>query len=68
MKKHISKIMIVFSILFFIWGVIVFVSSVNVDTFFSFSTNEERLNIILLFSSGGLFLGIYRIIDLLERR
>ena len=65
MKKHISKIMLIFSIIFFVIAIIPFVYYVGSD--YSLDYNEQ-IRLILQFIASGVFLGLYRIIDLLERQ
>ena len=68
LKRHIPKVMLLLSAIFFVWGIITFAGSVYIDGWFRLPTNDIRLNVILLFSFAGLFLALYRIIDLLERK
>jgi len=68
LKRHIPKVMLLLSAIFFVWGIITFVSFVYIDGWFRLPTGDIRLNVILLFSFAGLFLALYRIIDLLERK
>ena len=65
MKKHISKIILSFSLAFFIWGFIYLIDTIHA---WNKIPDAKILNIILLFTSSGLFLGLYSIIDLLERK
>ena len=64
-KKHISKIMLVFSLSFFIIALSIVVYNAGFSYHFE---GNQPLYLILLFASAGLFLGLYRIIDILERK
>ena len=65
MKKHISKIMLLFSLSFFVTALVTVVYHVGHG--YSLDHNQQ-IRLILQFISAGLFLGLYRIIDLLERK
>jgi hypothetical protein len=64
MKKHISKVMLIFSIAFFAIALITVVATVGRG--YSFDDNQ-KVQLILQFLSSGIFIGLYRIIDLLEK-
>ena len=65
MKKYISKIMLFFSLSFFI--IALSIVGYNAGFAYSFEGNQP-LYLILLFASSALCLGLYRIIDLLEKK
>jgi len=65
MKKHIPKIMLLFSLTFFIIAMVTVVY--NAGHGYSFDGNQQ-LRLILQFGSTGLFLGLYRIIDILDKK
>jgi hypothetical protein len=64
MKKHISKAMLILSLSFFIIALITVVATAGRG--YSFDDNQ-KLRLILQFLSFGIFLGLYRVIDLLEK-
>lgn len=65
MKKYISKIMFILAVLFF--GSAVFVIGGVVSNNIPWHDTEQIILLILIAFSG-LFLGLYRIIDLLEKK
>ncbi len=64
-SQHINKIMLGLSILFF--AVLTFIVGTALFEDAGFS-GSDRLLILALVSLSGLFLGLYRIIDLLEKK
>jgi hypothetical protein len=65
-KKYISKAMVIFSILFFNAAVFTFIERIQQHR--EWFDHETVVRLALLFVASGLFLGLYRIIDLLENR
>ncbi|MDR1736182.1 MAG: hypothetical protein LBR85_04850 [Oscillospiraceae bacterium] len=67
MKKHISKIMLIFSMFLFVVAVIVFIGLLRRALGGDF-TNSEWWGLCILLGCSVFFLGLYRIIDLLEKK
>ena len=65
MKRHILKIMFAFSLSFLAMALYSIVY--NLGFGYSFDDNQ-KLRLILLFLSSGIFLGLYRIMDLLDKK
>jgi len=58
--------MLIFSLIFF--GVALFTFIIHAGHGNSFDDNNQLIRLILNFIASGLFLGLYRIIDLLEQK
>jgi amino acid transporter len=67
-KNHIPKIMIIFSMIFFVIGIFNFINRIQSGRGLSGFNHENIVPLVLLFALSGLFLALYRIIDLLEKR
>ena len=65
MKKHLSKIILVFALLFFVLAADLFVQSVLGSILFDFNYTETLVMLGAVFA-GFVLLALWRIIDLLE--
>lgn len=67
MKKQISKVALIFSLLFFILGILYIVLSAFGGRLFHGHTEFSTiLSAAAVFGAGAVFLALYRIIDLME--
>lgn len=65
MKKHLSKIILVFVLLFFVLAAVLFVQAVLGSILFNFNYTETLVMLGAVFT-GLVLLALWRIIDLLE--
>ena len=65
MKKHLSKIILVFALLFFVLAAVLFVQAVLGSILFDFNYTERLVMLGAVFA-GLVLLALWRIIDLLE--
>lgn len=65
MKKHLSKIILVFVLLFFVLAAVLFVQAVLGSILFDFNYTETLVMLGAVFT-GLVLLALWRIIDLLE--
>lgn len=65
MKKHLSKIILVFVLLFFVLAAVLFVQAVLGSILFDFNYTETLVMLGAIFA-GLVLLALWRIIDLLE--
>lgn len=65
MKKHLSKIILVFALLFFVLAIVLFVQAVLGNILFDFNYTETLVMLGAIFA-GLVLLALWRIIDLLE--
>jgi phosphatidylglycerophosphate synthase len=62
-KKHIPKIMLLFSLSFFAIALITFIYHVGYGNSLD---HNQQMRLTIQFIASGLFLGLYRIVDLLD--
>ena len=65
MKKHLSKIILIFALLFFVLAAVLFVQAVLGSILFDFIYTETLVMLGAVFT-GLVLLALWRIIDLLE--
>ena len=65
MKKHLSKIILVFALLFFVLAAVLFMQAVLGSILFDFNYTETLVMLGAIFA-GLVLLALWRIIDLLE--
>ena len=65
MKKYIPKVMLLFALSFFVLALFTVVYHAGYRLSLD---HNQQMRLILQFVSAGLFLGLYRIIDLLEKK
>ena len=65
MKKYLSKIILIFALLFFVLAIVLFVQAVLGRSLFNFNYTETLVMLGAVFA-GLVLLALWRIIDLLE--